>query len=82
MFYWVLSSSLAIAFKLFLIFGQSESRCSYKVWSFRVRKNNVQLITWSFLMIQSVGFTSAAFEVFAEAYLFVLVSASEKNSKN
>ena len=35
-----------------------------------------------FLMIQSVSFTSAAFEAFAEAYLCFLVSASaKKNAK-
>ena len=35
-------------------------------------------ITRSFLMIQSVRFTSAAFEAFAKAYLCLLVSASPK----
>ena len=49
--------------------------CSYKKC---VQKNNAQLITWSFLMIQSLSFTSAAFEVFAGAYLCFLVSASAK----
>ena len=34
-----------------------------------VQKNNAQLISWWFLMIQSVSFTSAAFKIFAEAYL-------------
>ena len=33
-------------------------------------------------MIQSVSFTSAALEVFAEAYLCFLVSASAKKKKN
>ena len=44
------------------------------------QKNNEQLITWTFLMIQSVSFTSAAFEAFAEAYLCFLVSASAKKN--
>ena len=34
-----------------------------------LQKNMAQLITWPFLMIQSVSFTSATFETFAEAYL-------------
>ena len=33
-------------------------------------------------MIQSVSFTSAAFEAFAEAYLCFLVSASAKKKQN
>ena len=33
-------------------------------------------------MIQSVSFTSAAFEAFAEAYLCFLVSASAKKENN
>ena len=33
-------------------------------------------------MIQSVSFTSAAFEAFAKAYLYFLVSASAKKKKN
>ena len=32
-------------------------------------------------MIQSIGFTSAAFEAFAETYLRFLVSSSEKKKK-
>ena len=32
-------------------------------------------------MIQSVSFTSTAFEAFTEAYIWFLVSASEKNVK-
>ena len=32
-------------------------------------------------MIQSVSFTSAAFEAFAEAYLSFLVSVSAKNAE-
>ena len=47
---------------------------------YNLQKNNAQLITWSFLMIQSVSFTSAAFEAFAEAYLCFLVSASAKKN--
>ena len=42
-------------------------------------KSITQLITSSFLMIQSASFTSAAFEAFAEAYLYLLVSTLEKN---
>ena len=47
---------------------------------YHLHKNNAQLITWSFLMIQLVSFTSAAFEAFAEAYLCFLVSTSAKKS--
>ena len=43
-----------------------------------IQKNIAQLITGSFLMIQSVSFTSTAFEAFAKAYLCFLVSASGK----
>ena len=43
-----------------------------------LQKNIAQLITLSFLMIQSVSFTSTAFEVFAEACLCFLLSASAK----
>ena len=73
-------SSLVINLKLFLTFGQSEPQCSYKVWTYKksVQKINTQLITCSFLMIQTVSFTSAAFEVFAEVYLCFLVSATAK----
>ena len=46
----------------------------------QLQKNITQLIKWSFLMIQSVSFTSAAFEDFAEAYLCFLVSASAKEN--
>ena len=45
-----------------------------------LQKNIAQLIRWSFLIIQSVSFTSAAFEAFAEAYLCFLVSASAKKN--
>ena len=47
---------------------------------YHLQKNNAQLITWSFLTIQSVSLTSAAFEAFAEAYLWFLVSASPKKT--
>ena len=33
--FWVLAFSLAIVLKLFLIFGQSEPQCSYKVCSYK-----------------------------------------------
>ena len=33
---------------------------------YHLQKKNAQLITWTFLMIQSVSFASAAFEAFAE----------------
>ena len=45
-----------------------------------LHKNIAQLITWSCLMIQSVSFTSATFEDFAEAYLCFLVSATAKEN--
>ena len=44
-----------------------------------LQKNNTKLITW-FLKIQSVSFTSAAFEAFVEAYLHFLVSALAKKN--
>ena len=48
-----------------------ESQITLLVWPYlnHLQKNIKQLITWSFLMIQSVNFTSAAFEAFAETYL-------------
>ena len=42
---------------------------------YHLQKNNTQLIAWSFLIIESVSFTSAAFDDFAEANLWFLVSA-------
>ena len=59
-----------------------ESQITLLVWPClnHFQKNIIQLITWSFLMIQSVSFTSAAFEAFAEAYLCFLVSASAKKN--
>ena len=59
-----------------------ESQITLLVWPClnHLQKNIAQLITWSFLMIQSVSFTSAAFEAFAEAYLCFLVSASAKKN--
>ena len=37
--------------------------------AYDLKKNNAQLITWSFLMFQSVRFTTATFEAFSEAFL-------------
>ena len=56
-----------------------ESQITLLVWPClnHLQKNIAQLITWSFLVIQSVSFTSAAFEAFAETYLCFLVSASK-----
>ena len=60
-----------------------ESQITLLVWPCLnyLQKNIAQLITWSFLMIESVRFTSAAFEAFAEAYLCFLVSALAKKKK-
>ena len=60
-----------------------ESQITLLVWPClnHLQKNIAQLITWSFLMIQSVSFTSAAFEAFAEAYLCFLVPALAKNAE-
>ena len=59
-----------------------ESQITLLVWSClnHLQKNIARLITWSFLMVQSASFTSAAFEAFAEAYLCFLVSASAKKN--
>ena len=46
-----------------------------------LQKNNTQLIKWWFLTIQRARFTSGAFQTFAEAYLWSLVSASAKKKK-
>ena len=46
-----------------------------------LQKNIAQLITRSFLMIQSVRFTGATFEAFAKAYLCFLASASAKEKR-
>ena len=46
-----------------------------------LQKNIAQLITWQFLMIQSVSFTSAAFETFAAAYL-CFQYLRQQNKKN
>ena len=48
---------------------------------YHLQKNNTQLVTWSFLIIQSVSFTSAAFGAFAEAYLCFLLSVSAKKKE-
>ena len=60
-----------------------ESQIIFHVWSCsnHLQKNITQLITWLFLVIQSVNFTSAAFEAFAEICLCFLVSASKKNAE-
>ena len=44
---------------------------------YRLQKNNAELIIWSFLMIQSVRFTSAAFEAFAETCFLLPASAAK-----
>ena len=50
---------------------------------YHLQKNNAQLITWSFLTIQSVSLTSAAFEAFTEAYLcFLWYLPRQKKKKN
>ena len=56
-----------------------ESQITLLVWPcLSLNKNNAELVTWSFLMIQSASFTSATLEAFTKAYLFVLVSALAK----
>ena len=57
-----------------------ESQITLLVWSClkHLQKNMAQLITWSFLMILSVSFTSAAFEAFSKTYLCLLLSALAK----
>ena len=47
---------------------------------YHLQKNITQLISWPFLMNESVIFTSARFEVVAEVYLCSLVSASAKKN--
>ena len=56
-----------------------ESQTTLLVWPClnHLQKNITQLIT-SFLIIQSVSFTGAAFEAFAKTYLSSLVSGSTK----
>ena len=44
---WVLASSLDIVIKLFLIFGESEPQCSYKVCSFKKKKTCIMKINTS-----------------------------------
>ena len=51
----------------------------FKGHVYHLLKRIAQLMVLSFLMIQSVSSTVAAFEAFAEAYLYLLVSASAKN---
>ena len=59
-----------------------ESQITLLLWPClnHLQKNIAQLITWSSLIIQSVSFTSAVFEAFAEAYLCFSVSA-KKNAE-
>ena len=46
---------------------------------YNLQKKNAQLITWAFLMIQSISFASAAFEAFAETYIvYFLISSWAK----
>ena len=60
-----------------------ESQITLLAWPClnHLQKKIAQLIIWSFLMILSWRFTSAAFEAFAEPYLCFLVSASAKKKK-
>ena len=57
-----------------------ESEITLLVWPClnHLQKNIAQLIALTFLVIQSLSFTSAAFEAFARVYLCFLVSASAK----
>ena len=59
-----------------------ESKAALLVWPClsHLEKNITQLIT-SFLMIQSASFTSAAFEAFVEAYLFLSICLGNKNAE-
>ena len=59
-----------------------ESQITLLVWPSlnHLLKNITQLITWSFLIIQSVSFIGAAFEASVEAYLCFLVSVSAKKN--
>ena len=62
-----------------------ESQITLLIWSClnHLQKNIAQLITWLFLMIQSVSFTIAAFEAFAEAYIsmFFSICLSKQNAE-
>ena len=59
-----------------------ESQIKLLVWSCsnHLQKNIGQLITWSFLMLQSVSFISAAFKAFAKAYLFFSICLGKNNA--
>ena len=47
---------------------------------YHLQKNNAQLTTWSFLIIQSVSFTSATVKAFAEEYpCFLSICLGKKN---
>ena len=61
-----------------------ESQIKLLVWPCLslTEKQRTMNHTWSFLRIQSVIVTSAAFEAFAETYLCFLVSSSLKKKKN
>ena len=56
-----------------------DSQITMLLWK-HLQKKIAQLITWSFLMSQSVSFTSAASEAFAETYLWFLVPALAKKN--
>ena len=66
--------------------GQTHFAASFLnfIWSCsnHLQKSIAQSVTWSFLMIRSVSFTSAAFEVFAEAYhMFFSICLAKKNGE-
>ena len=65
--------------------GQTHFAASFLnfIWSCsnHLQKSIAKSVTWSFLMIRSVSFTSATFEAFAEAYLCFLVPALAKNAE-
>ena len=52
----------------------------FKGHVYHLQKRIAQLMVISFLMIQSVSSTVAAFEAFAEACLYLLVSASAEKT--
>ena len=59
-------------------------RSLFFVWSrlSHLQKNIAQLITWSFLMIQSVSFTSAAFGGFCQGIsMFFSICVNRKNAE-
>ena len=60
-----------------------ESQISLLVWPClnHLQKNIAQLITWSFLMIQSASLISAAFEFLSETDLCFLYLPRQKNAE-